>query len=42
MEKYMILKEANRKLVFGEDISSVEKMEVVSVFLKEYAIKKRF
>jgi len=35
LEKYKILMEINRKMLFGEEISAAEKKEAVSVFLNE-------
>lgn len=40
MEKYKILMELNRKMIFGEEISDAEKEEAVSVFLSGTCNKK--
>lgn len=40
MEKYKILMELNRKMIFGEEISDAEKRETVSIFLNGICDKK--
>ncbi len=40
MEKYKILMELNRKMIFGEEISDAEKREAVSIFLNGTCDKK--
>ncbi len=40
MEKYKILMELNRKMIFGEEISDAEKREGISIFLNGICEKK--
>lgn len=39
MEKYKLLMELNRKEIFGEEISDIEKRQAVSIFLKGICIR---